>query len=243
MGLLPKARSTRSIAWACLHCGKKALVVPSEVARRFCDLTCRWAYARATRTSKTAICHPDRTRRWKGLCISCWRAQWTPDQGRRATCHPDRPHQGKGLCLPCYEAKRRAERDNQRLRLRYSFGISLERYDELFRRQNGLCAICGKNEQAIRSLKGSGLARGKKSLAVDHSHKTGLIRGLLCHRCNIGLGHLDENPVFLARAIAYLADHLGESGDLQIRRCRKHAYRVAVHSSGVPQLQRSQGIQ
>lgn len=66
---------------------------------------------------------------------------------------------------------------NYRLKMRY--GITLEEYDRLFELQHGVCAICGE------------IQIGKR-LAVDHDHKTGQIRGLLCYRCNIFAGLIEE---------------------------------------------------
>jgi hypothetical protein len=73
--------------------------------------------------------------------------------------------------------------------------VSSRQYDELLRRQGGKCAICGcENKQNKR----------KERLAVDHDHRTGAIRGLLCGRCNTGLGSFADSPNLLAVAIAYL---------------------------------------
>jgi hypothetical protein len=75
------------------------------------------------------------------------------------------------------------------LKLRY--GITPEEYDELLVSQNGVCAICGEECSTGRRL------------SVDHDHETGRVRGLLCSKCNYGIGHLKtvEN---LERAIDYL---------------------------------------
>ena len=80
--------------------------------------------------------------------------------------------------------------------------MKIEDYDELYRAQGGLCAICGKSEIAmIWASRG----RTKVShLAVDHDHKTGAIRGLLCYRCNIGLGSFRDDPALLRQAARYL---------------------------------------
>lgn len=67
----------------------------------------------------------------------------------------------------------------------------------MFDEQGGLCAICERPERTI--------LRGKvRSLSVDHCHTTGLVRGLLCGPCNLGLGGLEDNIEFLMNAIIYL---------------------------------------
>lgn len=80
--------------------------------------------------------------------------------------------------------------------LRSTYGISLEVYQKLLVEQGGVCAICG-------TLSGS-KANGCKSLSVDHCHTTGVIRGLLCARCNRSIGELSDSPVLLRRAAEYL---------------------------------------
>jgi Recombination endonuclease VII/HNH endonuclease len=81
--------------------------------------------------------------------------------------------------------------------LREDFGLSLEQYKEMHDRQNGKCAICNEPETQMRN--------GKiKALAVDHSHKTGAIRGLLCSDCNTGIGKLKDDPTIILSAYRYL---------------------------------------
>ena len=81
--------------------------------------------------------------------------------------------------------------------LRRRFGISLEEYETLLTQQNGVCAICGKPETYTY--------RGKiKNLSVDHEHRTGQIRGLLCYKCNLGIGQFEDSVELLDRAKAYL---------------------------------------
>lgn len=63
-----------------------------------------------------------------------------------------------------------------------NYGITLKQYDELFRKQKACCAICGRHDSQF-----------KKRLGVDHDHKTGIIRGLLCTGCNIVLGHYEKH--------------------------------------------------
>lgn len=81
----------------------------------------------------------------------------------------------------------------RRARLKKKYGISLEQYDAMLAKQGGVCAICGRPP-------------GRRRLAVDHCHKTKRVRGLLCYKCNYGLGVFRDDPVRLAKASAYLTE-------------------------------------
>lgn len=81
-------------------------------------------------------------------------------------------------------------------------GISPAEYDRLFIRQEASCAICMHMEWAERN--------GRVfDLAVDHDHHTGNLRGLLCGKCNIGLGFFRDEPQLLRRAADYIEKHMG----------------------------------
>lgn len=82
--------------------------------------------------------------------------------------------------------------------LKKAFGIDIIEYNKLFELQNGLCKICNEPEKAKHQ---SGHI---KQLAVDHDHKTGKIRGLLCWICNTGIGKLKEDPKLLRKAADYI---------------------------------------
>ncbi len=84
--------------------------------------------------------------------------------------------------------------------LKSSFGIGLREYEDMLIAQKGCCAICSRRETAKR--KGKDVA-----LAVDHCHKTGEIRGLLCTACNMGLGKFEDNETALVNAATYLQKH------------------------------------
>jgi hypothetical protein len=77
-------------------------------------------------------------------------------------------------------------RDN---RLKNKYGISLEDYEAMFTSQSGMCKICRSDEE---------------DLVVDHCHDTGIVRGLLCNRCNWGLGNFKDNVDLLRAAEDYL---------------------------------------
>jgi len=82
------------------------------------------------------------------------------------------------------------------------FGISIEEYRILHEKQNGVCFICGQAEKR----KGRW---GNQDLAVDHCHKTGRVRGLLCAACNTALGLFNEDLSILGSAIRYLEKEKG----------------------------------
>ncbi len=96
------------------------------------------------------------------------------------------------------EKNRKALSDGERKR---RFGITPEEYEKRFQSQSGTCAICKQPETATRLGK-------VKALSVDHCHKTGAIRGLLCSDCNTGIGKLKDDPKVLRSAIQYL-ENLG----------------------------------
>lgn len=73
----------------------------------------------------------------------------------------------------------------KRSKLKAKYGITLEQFDEMYALQKGKCANKGCNIH--------GSSRGKGSLVVDHCHKTGKVRGLLCIGCNFALGSLNDS--------------------------------------------------
>ena len=83
------------------------------------------------------------------------------------------------------------------------YGVSSADYDEMFKRQKGLCAICGLKEKTIRGGK-------LLPIGIDHNHQTNKVRGLLCQSCNraIGLLKVDNFGILnLQMAIEYLKNH------------------------------------
>jgi hypothetical protein len=74
------------------------------------------------------------------------------------------------------------------------YGLTVEQYDAMLIEQNYVCAICNKSEKS--STKGV--------LFIDHDHKTGKVRGLLCDTCNRGLGYFYDNKSLLRNAVEYL---------------------------------------
>ena len=90
-----------------------------------------------------------------------------------------------------------AKEDRNRSLLK-NFSITRNKYNKMLELQNNVCLICGKPETHINN-------NGKINLlSVDHCHKTGKIRGLLCRRCNLTLGAINEDIKILKAAIIYL---------------------------------------
>jgi Recombination endonuclease VII len=88
--------------------------------------------------------------------------------------------------------------------LRNKFGLSLEDYALILASQEGKCAICRSEPSGTDSY------REAKALAVDHCHRSGKVRGLLCDRCNRGIGHFLDDLTLLRNAVRYI--HEAEQG-------------------------------
>lgn len=128
-------------------------------------------------------------------CVAQKHRQWyeqNPERRREisrrwAAANPERK---KAQDRRRYLLNREADRAQKRRR---KYGITPDELQALSDRQGGRCAVCGTDE-----------AGGRGVLHVDHDHATGRVRGLLCHRCNTGLGLFRDDPVSLQAAIKYL---------------------------------------
>lgn len=178
---------------------------------------------------KPAPCHPDRRHAAKGLCFPCYSERYP--KAKRATCHPDRVAHVGGFCRVCYDRElkqrdpeyaerqkrnfqqwkeinglalqeyRRTYNQNGRVKFRSKvkdrervlaqFGLTWEDEMRVREQQGNVCAICRQPPQRER-------------FDIDHDHVTGKFRGLLCGRCNKGLGLLGDNEEGVAAALEYL---------------------------------------
>jgi len=125
---------------------------------------------------------------------------------------PDKYPQGYFKDTPCRECKELfspiapshmycsdecAAVAHDRARMLKSYNLSLEDYNKMVEEHQGNCAICGGQ--------GFELAPGQRLLLViDHCHESGVVRGLLCHNCNRGLGLFQDNIDSLKTARKYL---------------------------------------
>ncbi len=121
--------------------------------------------------------------------------------GLHGWCKSCRSEYGKRYCQGNSSVHAKSQR---RCQLRRKFGITPEDYGRMLADQKGRCAICRGKETKAR--------RGKViDLSVDHDHETGKIRELLCHSCNVAIGHLRHNPELIDKAAAYLRRHRGKN--------------------------------
>ena len=168
---------------------------------------------RAKLPAKTTCRHPERKHYSRGLCESCYqsaRLGGRLDNHNRITraldtsgvvCeHHDAPKVAHGLCKSCHYKLRVASghgKFNRAWYLENEYGLTEDQYNEMLAAQNGGCAICENQETAVRH--GS-----VQRLSVDHDHKTGAVRGLLCKECNHLIGNSHDNVCILEQAILYL---------------------------------------
>lgn len=102
-------------------------------------------------------------------------------------------------CRPCQTIRSKKsenyEKNVRKANLKKKYGITLEDYDSLLKRQKGVCDICKLPEPESSRF---------NYLCVDHDHNTGVVRGLLCYNCNTALGKFMDSPDNLRGAIFYL---------------------------------------
>lgn len=130
------------------------------------------------------------------------------------SCHQNKPYSefwnykrspdGKMYrCIPCEKKYIKQFRPSQRasqrrLALQNKYNLTLDDYEELLAKQDSRCAVCRNHETEI-TPSGDSL-----SLAVDHNHHTGQVRGLLCGRCNKAIGLANDSREVLLAMVEYL---------------------------------------
>jgi hypothetical protein len=143
-------------------------------------------------------CRADGLRDWCKACALVANAKYYAEHSKEINAHqtkyraeyPEkvRAHQAKWYTGHPEKARVGARKQN----LASKYNITIEEYDIILAKHNGVCAICGNPPNGRR-------------LAVDHNHTTGEVRGLLCYKCNTGLGCFNDSLGILAKAIEYLA--------------------------------------
>jgi hypothetical protein len=119
--------------------------------------------------------------------------------------HTTRPRRPCKDCILADKRARYASGDGDRVShaqvLREKYRITLADYDAMLAGQHGVCAICREPETA------RGRGGAPRRLTVDQDRRTGAVRQLLCHRCNLLVRAVEEDPARLDEARAYLARH------------------------------------
>lgn len=102
-------------------------------------------------------------------------------------------------CQASHRQKPEVKQQHQDLmyayRLKFRYNLTVEAYTLMLKEQQGVCKICKQ------------LNPSNRRLAVDHDHKTGSVRGLLCNRCNTAVGWL-ERPGYIEQVKAYLLERV-----------------------------------
>lgn len=96
-----------------------------------------------------------------------------------------------------YNSSRKGLLCSKKGHLQYRYGVTFKEYDRMLVAQNGVCVVCGQPE--TRRIRGEVLR-----LALDHDHDTGKVRGLLCAKCNMALGCVNDDKELLLQLAIYL---------------------------------------
>jgi len=100
------------------------------------------------------------------------------------------------------EFRERREKSQRKARAK-KYGLTLKELDSLETRSGGVCEICDNPPNMAGT--------SSNALNVDHCHKSGKVRGMLCSRCNLTIGVVGEDPSVLESMIAYLRRYKGEA--------------------------------
>src|SRR5258706_3727413 len=122
------------------------------------------------------------------MCIKrCWVCEQFLELNKFSVCNRNKDgHQAS--CKEC------DKKNNHKNHIKRIYGISISEYNDMFIMQASGCAICGRENV------------GGKRLSVDHCHETGRIRGLLCGKCNPGIGLFQDAPDLLLRSAQCIAN-------------------------------------
>jgi hypothetical protein len=106
------------------------------------------------------------------------------------------------VCDSCHNEARRIYRLNNKAQLRdyhlqATYGLTPLAYKTMYEAQGGCCKICSIKEKHAPNQR----------LCVDHDHDTGVVRGLLCSKCNAAIGLLQDSSEFTIKATTYLQDN------------------------------------
>lgn len=170
---------------ACQRCGQE--YAPVGNGQKFCSI-CR---------DKIAI--ESRSGYKPKLCLICGQ-EYKPTNPSQKWCIRCAPDMVAGLsrirAALWYKEHPEEVKAGAKYKHLKKYGMTIAQYEGMLASQGDKCAVCGK---PVNTINGRVV-----KMAVDHDHKTGRVRGLLCYSCNVVLGHVKDNPDILARLIDYL---------------------------------------
>lgn len=215
----PSVEATREVVGSrtCQRCGTTFELIRGATKRRFCSRLCRrqtWEAARAAEFRAAREVQP----RTCARCGQSFTSPWAKTRYCSEVCRVDarleklrterRTKVTGRLCKHCGRQVPETRRLNARYCDRYCKAqaqqariagphrhrVSADAYARLLAAQGGRCAICGTESPGTV----------QRVFAMDHDHATGEVRGLLCYRCNIGIGNLGDDPDRIESAARFL---------------------------------------
>lgn len=181
----------------CLNCLKKFNPSKNDNRIKFCCNSCRTEYRRKTNYMKKY--YLDNKNKWVDTQQdkSYKDKKNTTRRMRYATDHEYREKIKSSV--KAYNNNNPYKKTEQHLK---EYGLTLDEYNNMLKRQNYVCEICGGVNDKKKYT--------KRPLFVDHNHKTGNVRGLLCDRCNFLIGNAREDINILLNSIEYLRKYESE---------------------------------
>ena len=187
-----EAKFRKQIEFICANCGVKSLQRADHAARsprNFCSRVCSAEHALKVKVARanTAKEAPHESVK---ECSTCGETKPLTEFHKGNYKYGRRPN-----CKVCRSKEQLDSKTTYRwrdFRLKKNYGIGIEDYEKMYSEQGGRCAICEHLEPV---------------LAVDHDHRTGKVRQLLCGKCNAGIGMLKDSLDVVLSAAAYLEKH------------------------------------
>lgn len=154
------------------------------------------------RPEKPASCHPEKALYSRGLCATCYEQAYRSDKprpdgymveyhGKLKEEHPHKVEEAYQRRRSDPVKRKRDARTSLASHYKNKYGMTIDEVHSLFHSQDRKCALCKDTLD-------------EKTMMVDHCHETGRVRGILCRRCNSGLGFLGDTAQALGRALEYL---------------------------------------
>lgn len=151
---------------------------------------------------RAATCHPLKKHYSRGLCEACYMTEFRrsrPEYRQYMKTYLKKYREENPGKIAIYTTKRRADplkrerdaRNRKNSAYKNNYGITLNEALDMLAKQGNACALCK-------------ISLNEKSMNVDHCHKDGHVRGILCGKCNRAIGQLGDTIEAVSRALAYL---------------------------------------